>query len=136
MTSWEFLQMFNYFIFERRNCNSSSLLWEIKYWFCFLLRLARISWIWSYQKPVREYITVNHFFSFIEFCIMFFRDEDIGKRCEGQCELEYVDCTLSCSDTNCLIDCGRTLTDCINGLNISEYFNYRIAIFLYIFRIF
>ena len=34
---------------------SSSLLWEIKYWFYFLPRPARISWIWSCQKPVREY---------------------------------------------------------------------------------
>ena len=49
-----------------------------------------------------------------------FRDEDVGAKCETQCELEYVDCTLSCSDTNCLIDCGRALTDCVQGLNMDE----------------
>ena len=31
------------------------------------------------------------------------------------CELEYVDCISSCSGTDCLIECGRTLTDCTNG---------------------
>ena len=47
-----------------------------------------------------------------------FRDEDVAAKCETQCELEYVDCTLSCSDTNCLIECGRALTDCVQGLSI------------------
>ena len=42
-----------------------------------------------------------------------FRDQDIGARCERQCETDYIDCTLACSDTNCLLDCGRTLNDCI-----------------------
>ena len=116
---------------------SPSSLWEIKYWFYFLPRHARIFWIWSCQKPVREYNRQSflrylplsgkyaYYLSFVLWPIIygvFFRDEDIGVRCEGQCELEYVDCTQSCSDTNCLIDCGRTLTDCINGLNINKYF--------------
>ena len=50
----------------------------------------------------------------------FFRDEDIGIRCEGQCEFQYIDCTQSCSDTNCLVECGRTLNDCINGLSFCQ----------------
>ena len=33
----------------------SSLLWEIKYWFCFLPRLARIFWTWFFRKPAREF---------------------------------------------------------------------------------
>ena len=37
------------------------------------------------------------------------------KNCEELCELKYVDCTLACSDTNCLIECGRGLTDCVQG---------------------
>jgi len=41
------------------------------------------------------------------------RDEEIRAHCENQCELEYVDCASACSDTNCLIECGRALTDCI-----------------------
>ena len=52
-------------------------------------------------------------------CIIYlgFRDEEIAAKCEGQCEDQYVDCTLSCSDTNCLIDCGRELTACVDGKN-------------------
>ena len=34
--------------------------------------------------------------------------------------MDYVDCTLSCSDTNCLIECGRALTDCVQGLRKSQ----------------
>ena len=47
-----------------------------------------------------------------------FRDENTAAKCEGQCELAYVDCTLSCSDTNCLIECGRLFNDCVNGETI------------------
>ena len=39
----------------------------------------------------------------------------MADKCEGLCELEYVDCTLSCSDTNCLVECGRTLSYCLEG---------------------
>ena len=57
----------------------------------------------------------------LELYIMgFFRDGDIGVRCEGQCEFQYIDCTQSCSDTNCLVECGRTLNDCINGLSFCQ----------------
>ena len=59
----------------------------------------------------------------------FFRDEDIAANCEIQCELEYVDCTLSCSDTNCLIDCGRALTDCVQVLNTYRYCIINILVF-------
>ena len=46
---------------------------------------------------------------------LLFSDEDLGNNCEGQCEKEYIDCTLSCSDTNCLLDSGRALTECVQG---------------------
>ena len=48
--------------------------------------------------------------------LLVFRDEDIAAKCEGQCELAYVDCTMACSNTECLIECGRALTDCTLGL--------------------
>ena len=37
--------------------------------------------------------------------------------------MEYIECNVSCSDTNCLVECGRTFNDCINGFIISEYSN-------------
>ena len=43
------------------------------------------------------------------------RDQDIADRCELNCETDYIDCTLDCNDTNCLVTCGRILNDCING---------------------
>ena len=49
----------------------------------------------------------------------FLGDEELGNKCEGQCEREYSDCTYSCSDTNCLLECGRTLTDCVQGISKS-----------------
>ena len=51
-----------------------------------------------------------------------FRDEDTGAKCVDQCELTYIDCTLACSDSNCLMECGRDLTECVNGENIYEDF--------------
>ena len=46
------------------------------------------------------------------------RDEDLGNECEGQCEQEYVYCNISCSDTNCLIDCGRDFNACVLGIDL------------------
>ena len=54
------------------------------------------------------------FFNIFEW-ILIFRDQDVADKCEELCELEYVDCTLACSDTNCLIECGRALTNCVEG---------------------
>ena len=31
--------------------------------------------------------------------------------------MNYIDCTVSCSDTNCLMECGRDLTHCVNGFS-------------------
>ena len=50
--------------------------------------------------------------------LLVFRDEDIAAKCEGQCELAYIDCTVACSNTNCLTECGRVFTDCVNGGNV------------------
>ena len=44
-----------------------------------------------------------------------FRDQEIGERCENQCETDFVDCTSACDDTNCILECGRVLTNCVNG---------------------
>ena len=71
----------------------------------------------SQNLPVS--ISLGNFPVLSSFVKWAFRDEDIAAKCEGQCELEYIDCTQSCSDTNCLVECGRTLNDCINGLNIN-----------------
>ena len=66
------------------------------------------------------YVVVTN--GYIGYCLgytnVIFRDQDIGDRCERQCETDYMDCTLACSDTNCLLDCGRALTDCVNGILI------------------
>ena len=55
----------------------------------------------------------------IEFLLWAFRDEEIAAKCEGQCELQYIDCTQSCSNTDCLVACERALNGCINGLKIN-----------------
>ena len=76
------------------------------------------------QKPARKFnldLSVTIEFSIMVYNLWVFRDEDVGAKCETQCELEYVDCTLSYSDTNCLIDCGRALTDCVQGLFKVQY---------------
>ena len=71
-----------------------------------------IVWPRFHLKRVREYLIGD--FLAVSF-IRYSRDQDIGVKCEGLCELEYVDCISSCSGTDCLIECGRTLTDCTNG---------------------
>ena len=80
-----------------------------------------------YIKPYNLYgnIVINNKLLYIQ---IIFRDQGIGARCERQCETECIDCTLACSDNNCLLDCltifGMALTDCVNGNggNIFEYF--------------
>ena len=59
-----------------------------------------------------------------------FRDEDVAAKCETQCEIEYVECTLSCSNTNCLIECGRALTDCVQGSKIFNHEHHKNIILL------
>ena len=112
------------FIFEWGSI-ISSLLWEIKYWFLLLPRPVRISLIWFTQKPAREFFcsSLNLYnlvwaagYSWV------FRDEDTGAKCVDQCELAYIDCTLACSDSNCLMECGRTLTECVNSKDIYQFF--------------
>ena len=44
-----------------------------------------------------------------------FRDEVIAAKCEGQCDLAYVECTSACSTSNCLMECGRALINCTEG---------------------
>ena len=52
-----------------------------------------------------------------------FSDEDLGDVCEGHCENDYVDCSISCiSDTNCLIECGRAFNACVLGINCALWF--------------
>ena len=49
-----------------------------------------------------------------------FSDEDLGDVCEGHCEKDYVDCSVSCIDTNCLIECGRAFNACVQGINCTR----------------
>ena len=50
----------------------------------------------------------------------YFSDEDLGDVCEGHCEKDYVDCSVSCSDTNCFIECGRAFNACVLGINCTR----------------
>ena len=43
------------------------------------------------------------------------RDPDISVRCESQCETEYINCTSGCSESNCLMECGRAFSGCVDG---------------------
>ena len=92
-------------------------------------RLARIFWIWL-SPLAREFLrrSFTRIIQYGPYCMEFlvrnllvFRDEDIAAKCEGQCELAYLDCTLSCSDTNCIMECGRALTDCTQGQRVDPW---------------
>ena len=45
-----------------------------------------------------------------------FRDEDLRDECQFGCENDYLTCTLNCSGTNCLLECGMKLNECILGI--------------------
>ena len=79
-----------------------------------------IFWPRFHTKRVREYL-IDDFL--VVSSIRYSRDQDIGEKCEGICELEYVDCISGCSGTDCLIECGRTLTDCTNGNYLLQKFD-------------
>ena len=57
--------------------------------------------------------------SIISFVINFddfiLRDDDLREKCQFECENDYVNCTLNCSGTNCLLECGRELNECVSG---------------------
>ena len=84
---------------------------------------AQISWTQFYQKLVREYNYDVGSLSLCDSIVMkypvwfnrYFSDQDIADKCEGLCDLGYVDCTVACSNTNCLLECGRALSDCLEG---------------------
>ena len=113
---------------KRKNTLTESQSWEIKYCSFYLLWSTVISWTWSFRWPVRKYPQYSQA-DIISYsaCVYrvtafnHFRDEDIRDRCENQCETDFVDCTLPCDDTNCLLECGRILTECVNG-TFSLYF--------------
>ena len=37
--------------------------------------------------------------------------------------MDYLECSLACSDSNCLIECGRTFTNCSLGRSKNSYWN-------------
>merc|ERR1712131_204815 len=39
-------------------------------------------------------------------------DEDLGTRCQSICETEYLECSVACSDADCLLECGRIFSNC------------------------
>ena len=66
-------------------------------------------------KTCPSVLTIYFCVNFRGLSLLFFRDQDIGDKCEGLCELEYVDCANSCSNSNCLTECARALTYCSLG---------------------
>ena len=45
-------------------------------------------------------------------------DTDLEAKCIGKCETDYVECVGKCSDTECLLDCGREIAICENCMYI------------------
>merc|ERR1712235_119152 len=39
-------------------------------------------------------------------------DGELGTRCQSICETEYLECSVACSDSNCLLECGRAFSSC------------------------
>ena len=75
----------------------------------------------SFQNHVRMSIicfVINYYDSIL-------RDEDLRDKCQFECENDYVNCTLNCSGTNCLLECGRELNECVSGILI-----YQISLFI------
>ena len=75
----------------------------------------RISWTWFSPKLVRESnfeIDYNLWFT-RQYRV--FRDEDIAAKCVAQCEEVYLACTMNCTESYCIMECGRALTACTLG---------------------
>ena len=76
---------------------------------------------------VRKFIKL-HSVSVITYSTNVFKsDQDLGHLCQGDCETDYVACTLACSDPECLLECGRNFSQCslgefllINSRNLSR----------------
>ena len=76
----------------------------------FCLHLCEFSGLWFTQNlPVSKIC-----FWSLHRLYEIFRDEDVAAKCEEQCDMDYVGCTLSCQNSNCLNECGRVLNDCLN----------------------
>ena len=47
-------------------------------------------------------------------------DQELGDRCQNQCDSEFIDCTKECeqapSERECLQECNRSLVACSNGM--------------------
>ena len=79
----------------------------------------------SCRRLVREYFHDNHKgcastflpikYSFYHFSNLNFSDEDLRVICQNHCESDYAECVEPCSDIDCLLECGRELTECSIG---------------------
>ena len=49
-------------------------------------------------------------------------DTDLAAKCIGECEAAYVECVGNCTDTDCLLDCGRDIAFCENCMCHEAYF--------------
>ena len=64
------------------------------------------------RTPIKSFV--------IKYDDLILRDEDLRDKCQFKCENDYVYCTLNCSGTNCLLDCGRELNECVSGTLINQ----------------
>ena len=46
------------------------------------------------------------------FFINYLRDEDLRVICQNHSESDYAECVEPCTDIDCLLECGRILTEC------------------------
>ena len=48
---------------------------------------------------------------------LFYRHQDEGTQCVGQCQLDYLDCYGECgTDLACASLCGRTVATCMDSM--------------------
>ena len=78
----------------------------------FLLSLVRAYFLDSILLETCPWVYFGKQISKFDVCS---RDQDTGDKCERQCEIEYLDCTSACSNSNCLLECGRALSSCNDG---------------------
>ena len=49
-----------------------------------------------------------------------FSDQELGKKCEDECEMVYLQCVNYCSNNSCLSECARVYQDCNNSCPCSD----------------
>ena len=71
---------------------------------------SRVSRWTKRRLPVSESINVMN-------QINFSSDTDLAAKCIVECEAAYVECVGNCTDTDCLLDCGREIAFCENCMS-------------------